>query len=199
MTTRITSLLVLALLASLSTAQAQKLDLGGHVVGAQWSEFDSTDLGVGARVSWKPRTVIGLEGEVNWYPSDFPDERFAFSGSRVEGLVAVTAGPRFDRIRPFVRLGAGFLRSSPAPEPFACIAIFPPPLNCLLGAGETMPAFEIGGGLEIATSARTFIRLDAGDRVLRYPGPTFGPADEISEEGFFGHALKFAFGAGWRF
>jgi len=124
---------------------------------------------------------------------------FAFSGSRVEGLAAVTAGPRLDRIRPFVRLGGGFLRVSPAPAPFVCIAIFPPPLHCLLGAGDSMPAIEIGGGVEVATSAKTFLRFDAVDRILRYPGPTFGPADEISEEGFFGHAFKFTFGAGWRF
>lgn len=62
-----------------------------------------------------------------------------------------------------------------------------------------MPAFEIGGGLELSTSARTFLRFDAVDRILRYPGPTFGPADEISENGFFGHAFKFTFGGGVRF
>jgi hypothetical protein len=199
MTTRIASLLVLALLVSSSTAQSQSLDLGVHFGGAQWSEFDSFDFGAGGRLSWKPTPVIGLEGELNWYPFDYPGDTAAFSGSRLEGVAAVTAGPRIDRVRPFVRFGAGFLRASPAPEPFACIAIFPPPLNCLLAAGDTMPSIEIGGGVEVSTSARTFLRFDAVDRILRYPGPTFGPADEISEEGFFGHAFKFSFGGGIRF
>lgn len=199
MPTRIASLLVLFLFASCAAAQSQPLDLGAHVVGAHWSAFEGSDVGVGGRLSWKPIPVIGVEGELNWYPSDFPGEMSAFTGSRVEGLAAVTAGPRLDRIRPFVRLGAGFLRSSPAPAPFACIAIFPPPLHCLLAAGDTLPSVEIGGGVEVSTSARTFIRFDAADRILRYPGPTFGPADEISGDGFFGHAFKFALGGGWRF
>lgn len=199
MTTRIASLLALGLLLSSSTAQAQSLDLAAHVVGAQWSEFDGSDFGVGGRLSWKAGPILGVEGEVNWYPSEYPSDIPAFSGSRLEGLVAVTAGPRLDRIRPFVRAGAGFLRSSEAPEPFACIAIFPPPLNCLMAAGDTLPTIEIGGGVEVSMSDRTFIRFDAVDRILRYPGPTFGPADEISEDGFFGHAFKFTFGGGWRF
>lgn len=199
MTIRIAWCLALLLMAFTTAAQAQSVDLSAHAVGAQWSEFAGTDRGLGGRLSWKPTAVIGLEGELNWYPSDFPGEARAFSGNRFEGVAAITAGPRVDRIRPFVRLGAGFLQSSAAPAPFACIAIFPPPLHCLLAAGATMPSVEIGGGVEVSTSARTFLRFDAVDRILRYPGPTFGPADEISEEGFFGHAFKFSFGAGWRF
>ena len=199
MTTRVATAFVLALLASISTARAQSLDLGAHVAGARWSEFDGPDFGIGGRLTWKPAPVLGVEGELNWYPSEFPGARVAFSGDRLEGLAALTAGPRIGRVRPFVRAGAGFLKATEAPEPFACIAIFPPPLSCLMAAGETMPSFEIGGGLEISTSSSTFIRLDAGDRILKYPGPTFGPADKISEDGFFGHAFKFTFGGGWRF
>ncbi|MDP2320137.1 MAG: outer membrane beta-barrel protein [Acidobacteriota bacterium] len=199
MTIRIALSLALLLIASTTAAQAQSVDLSAHVVGANWSEFEGSDFGIGGRLSWKAGTVLGVEGEVNWFPAEFPGENVTFSGNRLEGVVAITAGPRIDRIRPFVRLGAGFLRSSPAPAPFACIAIFPPPLHCLLAAGDTMPSVEIGGGVEVSISARTFLRFDAVDRILRYPGPTFGPADEISEDGFFGHAFKFTLGVGWRF
>lgn len=199
MTTRIASFVVLAVLASISPARAQSFDLGAHVVGAQWSEFNGVDYGLGGRFTWKPAPVIGVETELNWYPTEFPGEGITFTGDRLEGLVALTAGPRLGRWRPFVRAGAGFLKATGAPEPFACITIFPPPLSCLLAAGQTMPSFEIGGGLEISTSASTFLRFDAGDRILKYPGPTFGPADEISEDGFFGHAFKFSFGGGIRF
>ncbi|MGE0863950.1 MAG: hypothetical protein AB7P34_08615 [Vicinamibacterales bacterium] len=199
MTTRIASFALILFFLSAPAASAQSFDIGANFVSAQWSEFEGSDLGIGARLSWKPGTVLGVEGEVNWFPSAFPGDDVAFSGHRLEGVVAVTAGPRLDRIRPFVRAGAGFLRSSAAPEPFPCIAIFPPPLHCLLAGGDTMPTIEIGGGVEVSTSARTFIRFDAIDRILRYPGPTFGPADEVSEDGFFGHAFKFTLGGGWRF
>jgi hypothetical protein len=37
-----------------------------------------------------------------------------------------------------------------APEPFACILIFPPPLACTLGAGRTLAVLDAGGGIEVA-------------------------------------------------
>jgi hypothetical protein len=199
MTTRIASLVFLVFLASTSAVSAQSFNVGAHFVGSQWSEFDGTDYGVGGRFAWNPAPVIGIEAELNWYPSEFPGERLAFSGDRLEGILALSAGPRLGRLRPFVRGGAGFLTSTEAPEAFACILIFPPPLSCAMAAGQTMPAFEIGGGVEVSTSAATFLRFDAVDRILKYPGPTFGPADEINEDGFFGHAFKFTLGGGIRF
>jgi len=198
MTTRIIAFAFTAFLFSTSAVRAQSFELGANLVGSHWSEFNGVDLGIGGRFVWKPMPTIGVETELNWYPGEFPDAAIPFSGSRVEGTLALTAGPRLGRIRPFVRAGAGFLRTASA-GPFACIAIFPPPLSCLLAGGDTLPTVEIGGGVEVATPASTFIRFDAIDRILKYPGPTFGPADEISDEGFFGHAFKFTLGAGWRF
>jgi hypothetical protein len=199
MTTRIASFVLLLTVFSTSAAVAQSFDLSANFVGSQWSEFDGVDYGIGGRFAWKPSPVIGLETELNWYPTEFPGEGITFTGDRIEGLVAFTAGPRIGRVRPFVRAGAGFLQATGAPEPFACILIYPPPLSCLLAQGKTMPSVEIGGGVEVSTSGNTFFRFDALDRILKYPGPTFGPADEISEKGFFGHAFKFTLGGGWRF
>lgn len=199
MNTCITSLVVIALLLAPERGQAQSIELGVQVVGSQWSEFKGTDLGIGGRVTWKPAPIVGIEAEATWYPRAFPKNGLAFSGNRFEGVVAVTAGPRLGRVRPFVRAGAGFLKSTEAPQPFACIAIFPPPLVCLMAAGQTMPVFDLGGGVEVSTSQATFLRFDASDRILKYPGPTFGPADEVRNDGFFGHGFRFSFGAGWRF
>lgn len=126
MTTRIASLVVLTFWVSTAVVHAQLFDLGAHVVGSQWSEFNGLDYGVGGRFTWKP-APIGVETELNWYPTEYPGEGIPFTGARVEGLVAVTAGPRLGRFRPFVRAGAGFLKATGAPAPFACVAIFPPP------------------------------------------------------------------------
>jgi hypothetical protein len=101
-------------------------------------------------------------------------------------------------VRPFARLRPGFVTFREAPQPFACILIFPPPLACVLGAGDTLFALDIGGGVEVFTTRRTFLRVDAGDRLLRYPGPVFrdGTAEE---DGFFSHDFRFAVGGGLRF
>lgn len=179
-------------------ARAQSFEASAHFAASQWSEFDGSDLGVGGRLTWKPSSMVGVEAELTWYPSDFPD-RIAFTRSRLEGLFGVTIGPRLNRVRPFAKASAGFLNVGETPGAFACIAIFPPPLNCKLAGGDTLPAFEIGGGLETNTTARTFIRADITDRILRYPGPTFDDNFHIREEGFLGHALRLTIAAGFRF
>ena len=193
------SVLIL-LFVTIPQVQAQSFEAGVHIATSQWSEFDGNDIGLGGRFTWKPSKMFGVDADISWYPSDFPPESIAFSGSRTEGLFGVTAGPRLTRTRPFARAAAGFLRSSEAPEGFPCIAIFPPPLNCLMAAGHTMPAFEFGGGVEIDATDRTFLRVDAGARMLRYPGPSFqNGLREIREDNFWGAALRFTIGAGVRF
>jgi hypothetical protein len=182
-----------------SNAHAQSFEAGVHVALSQWSEFEGNDVGFGGRLTWKPSTLIGVDADLTWYPSDFLGDTVAFSSNRFEGLFGITVGPRINRFRPFVKGAAGFLDSSEASEPFACILIYPPPLNCLMAAGQTMTAFEIGGGVEIDATDRAFIRVDVADRVLKYPGPTFRANREVVDEDFFGHALRFTVSAGFRF
>ena len=82
---------------------------------------------------------------------------------------------------------------------FACLLIFPPPLSCELGAGRTLPVFDVGGGFELFSTDRTFVRAELGDRVLKYPGPALSKSGAILDDGFFSHDLRFAAGAGLRF
>ena len=185
------------LLIAIPQANAQSFEAGAHFAIAQWSEFEDTDIGLGGRFTWKPSSLFGIDADLTWYPSDFPSE-LAFSGNRLEGLFGFTVGPRFGRIRPFGKAAGGFLRSSAAPEPFACITIFPPPLFCLMAEGHTLSAFEFGGGVEIDATDRTFLRVDAGARILRYPGPSFIDR-ELRDEDFWGTALRFTVAFGYRF
>jgi hypothetical protein len=182
-----------------SSARAQSLEAGGHFVTSQWSEFDGADLGFGGRFTFKPTPLIGVDAELSWYPSEFPSEGAPFSGSRFEGLFGVTVGPRINRIRPFAKFAAGFLQTSGTQERIICLAIFPPPLNCVMAADQTLPAFEFGGGVEVSTTDRSFLRVDVTDRMLEYPGPTLTRDFEVRDEGFYGHALRFTLGAGFRF
>ena len=179
-------------------AQSPRVEIGAQMATARIGELDSTDLGLGGRASWHPSRLIGVEGEVNFYPSSIPD-RFAVSRSRVEGLFGVTAGPRINRWRPFARLRPGFVRIGSAPEPIACILIFPPPLSCTLASGQTLFALDVGGGVALLTPGATFVRVDLGDRMIRYSGPALDRNREVHNEHFFGHDLRVAIGAGWRF
>lgn len=194
----VSALIALSLLASHS-AFAQAVQVDAHVTSSKWSEFDSADNGFGGRVTFKPISMIGIDADATWYPGEYEPDGVAFSRNRFEGLLGVTVGPQIDRIRPFAKLSAGFLKVGATPGAFACIAIFPPPLNCSLAGGDTLPAYEIGGGVEFDATQRFFIRGDIADRILKYPGPTFDRNFEVQNEGFFGHAVRFTLGAGIKF
>jgi hypothetical protein len=180
-----------------TAAFAQRFDAGGQIAAVHSSEFDSGDVGIGGRFAWHPVELLGAEVEMNVYPRTFPASRStSFSSSRVEGLFGVTAGPRFARVRPFAKLRPGFL--SFRRQSIACILIFPPPLSCQLAAGRTLFALDVGGGVELFPTGRTVIRIDAGDRVLKYPGPSFRNG-RATQESFFSHDLRVSAGAGVRF
>ena len=177
-------------------ARAQdRFEAGAQIVAAHSGEFDANDIGIGGRFSWHPIDVIGAEAEMTFYPGDFPD-RSPFSRSRAEGLFGVTVGPRFGRARPFLKIRPGFLTFRG--QPVACILIFPPPLACVLATGRTVFALDAGGGVELSAGRRTFIRIDGGDRVLKYPGPSFRNG-RATQQSFFSHDIRFSAGAGVRF
>ncbi|HEY5619397.1 MAG TPA: hypothetical protein VIK60_15765 [Vicinamibacterales bacterium] len=175
-----------------------QIEVGVQVASALSGQFDAADTGLGGRVSWRPRRFLGLEAELNVFPTDFPDPR-PFSRGRLEGLFGATAGVAFDRIRPFARVRSGFVTVQASPEPFACILIYPPPLTCTLAAGRTLPAVDLGGGVDINTTARTFVRVDIGDRLLRYPAPVFDADRVVRQDPFFVHEFRVATGVGVRF
>lgn len=176
----------------------RRFELGVQMSSAISGQFDSNDVGIGGRLSWQPVPGIGIESELNLYPGDFPD-RPSFSRARVEGLFGITAGPAFDRVRPFARLRSGFLSIRAAPHPYACILIYPPPLSCELAAGRTLPIIDIGGGVELFATRIVFVRIDVGDRVLRYPAPVFDNDRTRRDDPFLGHDFRFAAGTGLRF
>ena len=186
--------LITLLLPALAGAQ-DRFDVGAHVAVARSSEFDDTDAGIGGRFSWHPAALIGVEAEMTVYPASFPNAN-GFSRSRIEGLFGVTAGPRLAAIRPFARLRPGFLTFRG--QSVVCILIFPPPLSCELARGRTLFALDLGGGVELFPASRAVIRVDAGDRILKYPGPSFRNG-RATQESFYSHDFRLSAGAGVRF
>ena len=62
-----------------------------------------------------------------------------------------------------------------------------------------MFALDLGGGLEFYPSRRTFVRFDAGDRLVRFEGPALSNDFEPIEESFYSHDFRFSLGGGVRF
>jgi hypothetical protein len=192
-------LLILLALPSLAAAQtgSHPITLGAIVASVASGEFDSTDAGLGVQVAWHPTPLIGAEVEVVVHPGDLGDP--AFSSGRVETLFGVSVGPQIGRWRPFAKVRPGIIRYWQSPEPLACIAIFPVPVACTLASGRTVAVFDFGGGIERFVGDRTFVRFDAGDRMLTFPGPVRDSAGAAHDDGYFAHDLRIALSAGLRF
>ena len=182
------------LMPALASAQ-DRFDAGAHVAVARSSEFDDTDTGIGGWFSWHPVALVGADAEMTIYPASFPNAN-GFSRSRIEGLFGVTVGPRLPGLRPFGRLRPGFLTFRG--QSVVCILIFPPPLSCELAQGRTVFALDLGGGVELFPASRAVIRVDVGDRILKYPGPSFRNG-RATQDSFYSHDFRLSAGAGVRF
>ena len=203
MTNRILSFAALiCIVAASALAQSnedRRLEVGAQLAVNDLAELETTDLGFGGRFGFRATPLFTFEGELNLFPSDIPDE-VPVTSSRLEGLFGVKLGPRFDRFSVFGKVRPGFVRFGEAPEPIACILIFPPPLSCVLAGGQTVFALDLGGGVELYPTDRSLVRFDVSDLMLQYKGPVFNRDREaFTEGGFWGHNLRVAFGAGFRF
>jgi len=177
----------------------RKLEVSGQLSVVDLAELETTDVGLGGRLGFRATSLFTFEGELNLFPSDIPDG-VPVTSSRLEGLFGVKIGPRFDRFSVFGKLRPGFVRFGEAPEPIPCILIFPPPLSCVIAAGETLFALDLGGGIELYPTERSLVRFDVSDLMLQYPGPVLTRDREaVTEEGFWGHNLRIAIGGGFRF
>lgn len=190
---------VTALLVRPAAAQVdgRQFEIGAQFVGGDSSVADAMDYGVSGRLAWRPGMLLGAEAEVGIFPTAL-GKAPTFSDTRVEALFGMTVGPRLGRLRPFGKVRTGFVKFFEPEEPFACIAIFPPPLACTL-AGARLQAFDLGGGLEFWASDSQFLRADVSDRMLRYPGPVLDSDGQVRDDAYYGHDLRFSIGGGFRF
>jgi hypothetical protein len=186
---------VVALPAGAQTSD-RRGDVSAQVSLRSLHEFDETEAGFGARLSYRFGRWLAADGEVNFFPADVGSP--AFSGSRLEGLAGVRFGPQFGRTGVFVALRGGAVRFAEAPEPFPCIAIFPPPLVCAIG-GDTVPTVQVTGGLEAFAGNRWVVRVEAGDQLLRYSGPAFTADRDVIDKGLWSHNFKATASVGLRF
>ena len=193
------SAVLVTLVASELRSQENRLEVSGIFAATFQKELDTTDIGVGGRIGFVASPLFTFEAELSFYPSSIPEE-IPVTSSRFEGLFGVKIGPRFDRFSIFGKARPGFVRFGGAPEPVACIAIFPPPLYCVLAEGQTVLALDLGGGIELYPTDRTLVRVDASSLLLRYPGPAITRDGEaVAEDAFWRGNLKLTFSAGFRF
>jgi hypothetical protein len=185
---------------STALAQHRGVEVGGDVSILRLSEFDSTDVGVGAHVIGPLTSVLALDGAATWFPSGRDSRAGALeSQDRVLGLIGVRATVAKGPVELFAHGRVGFLRFGKQ-DAVACIAIFPVPLACRLATGYTAVASEFGGGagIRLSSSGRLRVQIEVGDLLVRYALEALRPRGEATD-GFVGHNPLVRIGLGWRF
>ena len=137
------------------------------------SRTRKTQPGFGGRVGYNLNSIVALEAELNLFPGadSFNQPEEFNDGYFLEGLFGVKAGKHFEKVGIFGKARPGFLYASkgdlePRPDT-GCILIFPSPVGCFQPTGINSFVLDIGGVVEIYPTARTIIRFDFGDTIVR--------------------------------
>lgn len=162
-------------------SEVPKLELGAQFSMIRLTDLDTTEPGVGGRVTYNINHHLSVEGEFNFFPRE---HAVLTGGQKIEGLFGAKYGWRSDRIGIFGKLRPGLLH-------FDNVAIAcPPGALCIKPGPQTNFALDIGGVAEYYPSRHTALRLDIGDTIIRYDG--FAPT-------FTNHNLQINAGVGYRF
>ncbi len=181
----------------LASAQEPRTDASLAASATRFREFEDTGAGMTASLSRRVTGWLAVEGQLGFSSSDLG--RPAFSASRLEGFLGTRAGAGLGRLRWFAALRPGFVRLAKAKQPFACIAIHPPPLECSLQPGRTLPGLQLGAGFEAFPGARAVARIEVGSLRLRYPRPAFNRDRETFGDALWSHNPRASASLGVRF
>jgi hypothetical protein len=188
---------VLLMMVPAQNAQAQsetpKVEIGAHYTLLRLRDFDTTDSGVGGRLTLNLADSFGLEGEINFFPQK--RDNFAFvrplylDSRRTQGLFGVKTGLRSEKAGIFGKLRPGFVHFG---ESTLNPAVLGSP-GLAQTASATQFALDIGGVFELYPSRSVAIRFDVGDTIIRFSGGGVGRLEGNS------HNLQFTTGIALRF
>lgn len=158
--------------------------------------------GFGGRVGYNVGPHFAVEAELNYFPRD----RFAEGGRKVQGLFGFKVGRRFEHVGVYAKLRPGFVNFSRGDfKPRPNVICVPTGIAaCFDSEGTTNFALDAGGVVELHTSGRTFVRLDAGDTMIRFgrrlaPLRSGGSVFIVEAEGETTHNFQGGVGFGFRF
>lgn len=173
-------------------SDAPKVEVGAHYTLLRFRDFDTTDSGVGGRLTFNLSDSFALEGEFNFFPEKRRNfaEPFYLDSQRYQGLFGVKYGVRGDSAGIFGKLRPGFVHFGEGTFDPTIQTLVPVPPT----AKSTEFALDIGGVFELYPSRHTVLRFDVGDTIIN-----FGRSPVSNQPGFTSHNLQISAGVGLRF
>lgn len=183
-------------------SETPKLEVGIHSATLRLSFFDSVGPGVGGRVTYNFAKNTAFEGEVNY----FPEEGYSGGTRRIQALLGLKTGLRFDKVGIFGKIRPGLIHTNQLqvqnyPCSFGGFGAVEPPLpSCVYAReGRRNFALDLGAVVEFYPSRRTVVRFDIGDTIIRNGMPSYGIGGLFGSSSFTSHNLQFNAGVGFRF
>jgi hypothetical protein len=183
---------------------ASRLEVGAQASFLRLSDFDTTNAGVGGRVSYDLARWVAVVGEADFFPSDdvtlppstlTPGLRVTYARKRAAAFFGMKTGIRGDKLGVFAKASPGFTRLSAAGVPAQCAGTLCPLALLVRPEYRTEFAFDLGGVLEFYPSARTVARFELGDTMIRHRSM----APPCWQSQCTSHNLSSLMGAGFRF
>jgi hypothetical protein len=187
--------LVFLSVASPIHAQSSPFEIGGgySLLRLNVLEEPATRSGITARLGYDLHDHVSVEGEVLLFPQNLG----GISKGMTAAFFGAKVGKRFERIGLFGKARPGLFHFQEPEQPFACVAVVPPPVACVLG-GSTNFALDAGGVVEFYLSNRFTVRADAGDTMIRVGGPVLR-SGSVESSGYWSHNFMFGTSLGFRF
>jgi hypothetical protein len=174
---------------------AHRTEVGAFYTGVNLDGFGETVGGLGGRFGYNFNKNLALDTEFSFFPeTHLGNSQF---GQKTQAFAGVRAGARTRYAGLFAKVRPGVMFIGEVTSGFNCNSN---------GSGQVCRpshnnlALDAGGILELYPSARTIVRLDAGDTIVRIrhangSGLLFGgtATSDIT------HNFQFSVGFGYRF
>jgi hypothetical protein len=172
----------------------RKAEVGAFYTGVNLEGFGETINGLGGRLGYNFNRHLALDAEFSFFPeTHLGNQQF---GQKTQGLVGVKAGTRTRRVGIFAKARPGVMFIGEVTSGFNCSSNS---LGRSCRPSHNNFALDAGGVLELYPSARTIIRFDAGDTIVRIRNATAGILAGPTATSDITHNFQFSVGFGYRF
>lgn len=157
--------------------------------------------GFGTRLTYNFSPIVALDIEGDFFPSNsLPGPQRG--GRAFQALAGPKAGWRWERVSLFVKARPGVVNFNNVLKITTGIQSNGVPFFAENPGGHrTHLALDLGGVLEIDTTRRTLIRIDAGEMLIRYDDrvyPIPGTTGAVNVPGIIGNSLLVSAGFSYR-
>ena len=171
-----------------------RAEVGAFYTGVNLEGFGETVNGLGGRFGYNFDKHLALDAEFGFFPeTHLGNSQF---GQKTQAFAGIKAGARANRVGLFAKLRPGVMFIGEVTSGFNCSGTN---FGRTCRPSHNNFALDAGGVLELYPSARTIVRLDAGDTIVRIRNTTRGLLGSSTAVSDTTHNFQFSVGFGYRF